>query len=182
MKKLEEMSEAEVLERAAQGIPGYLSGIRSAHQDFDVMKCVEAQAFELKMLYKESRGLGRWGTMTNRDLLELDALIGHFTPGMQEQALEAEKDYRKKHVAWLISASTAQALLVPAFEQAGLAATVELQRYRAKVSVRLGGRSVRFYATYKTLSQKGAPERLVQGVLDLKDALDRIGGDVKIYK
>ena len=182
MKKIEEMTEEEILAGAARGIPRYLSVIRSSHQDFDVVKCVEVQAFELKMLYKESRGIGRWGKMTTQDLQELDALIGHFTPGMQEQALEAEKLYRKEHLVWLINGGTAQALLVPAFEQAGLNAKVERQRYRAKVTVALGARSVRFYAAYKALSQEGTLERLVQAVLDLKGALDRIGGDIKISK
>lgn len=182
MKKIEEMTEEEILKRVARGIPRYLSGIRSFHRDFDQGRCVEVQAFELKQLYKESQGLGRWGTMTVQDLQALDALIGHFTPGMQEQALEAEKNYRKEHVVWLINGGMAQALIAPAFEQAGLTADVVLQRYRAKVTVGLGERSVQFYVAYKALSQKGTLERLVQAVQDLKGALDRIGGDIKISK
>ena len=180
--RIDEMTEDQVLERVARSIPGYLSGLREYHRDFDPAKCVEAQVFELKELYKESRGLGPYGTFTIRDLHKLDALIGHFTPLMQEQARVAGQAYRKEQIVWMINGSTAQALLVPAFEQAGLTAEVTLQRYRAKVTVGLGGRSVRFYVGFKAMAREGTVEDLVKAVLDLKDALCRIGGDIKISR
>ena len=56
----------------------------------------------------------------------------------------------------------------------------EYQRYRAKVLINLDGRTLRFYIGYKALEQADTLPGIVRAVLDLKDAADRIGGDVKL--
>ncbi len=181
MKNLNEMTEEEVLEAVARAIPTYTSTLKY-HRDFNLSECVKAQEKELQVLFKRSLGLSHKDTMSYAQFVELDTLFAYFQDKMREQALAAQQVYMKQQLVWRISSSSAQAALVPAFEQAGLNATVEPQRYRAKVKVDLGSRTVRFFASYKTLAREGSAERLVQGVLDLRDAMERIGGDVKISR
>ena len=175
------MNDEEVLEAVARAIPTYTSALRF-YRDFNLAECVKAQEKELQILFKRSLGLSHKDTMSYAQFVELDTLLAYYQDEIREQALTAQQAYLKQQMVWRINSNSAQAALVPAFEQAGLTATVVPQCYRVKVKVDLGSRTVRFFASYKALAREGSAERLVQGVLDLKDALGRIGGDVKIGK
>ena len=179
--KIEEMTEEQILKAVARGIPDYLSSLARV-RDFVPADCVRAQVAELKGLFRESRGLGRWGTLSGRDIQELDALTAHFEAGMHEQARAAQERYLREQTLWKINGNAALALLHPAFAAAGLGVEITLQRYRAKIKVDLGGRYAHFYAGFKALSRAGRAEELARAALDLKGVLDRIGGDIKVCK
>lgn len=182
MERSYNISEEEILKAAGQGISEYLSGLRALHREFNLTKCMDAQAHALKDFYKECRGIGRWGTLKIQDLHELDALYEHFSAALQEQARKAGQKYMKELLLWQINGNTARALLVPAFAQAGLPAAVDLQRHRARVKVRLGSHFVQFYVRYKDLVREGMEEELIQAVLNLRDVMDCIGGDIRISR
>ena len=96
--------------------------------------------------------------------------------------MAAQLQYSKEQTLWKIRGTAASARIVQAFKEAGLTACVECQRYRAKVFAGIGGRMVRFYIGYKTLEKEDVLPGIIQAVLDLQDALERIGNDVRISR
>ena len=181
-KKLYEMSDDEVLNETATAIRDYLGRIRPQHGEFNLKECVTRQLNELKRLFRESRGLGRKDTLSPRDIQELDLFSLYYLPLMQERAQAEKLHYDKEQTIWKITGASAEARITAAFQEAGMKAVVERQRYRAKVGVDLGGHKLRFYVGYKALDKADTLPDVVQAVLDLKDAISRIGGDVRISK
>ena len=181
-KKIQDMTEEEVLNYVATAIHDYLMRIRPQHGEFVLENCMARQISELKMLFRYSRGLGRRDTLTPQDIRELDLTINHFLPRMQDQARTVQLHYTQERTHWRIRGTSAAGLIKKAFEDSGLVAEIECQRYRAKVFIDLGGRTLRFYVAYKTLEKQGTLPNLVQAVLDLKDAARRIGGDLKLSR
>ena len=181
-KKLYEMSDDEVLKEVAVAIRDYLERIRPQHGEFVLSSCVSRQVECLKQLYRRSRGLGKNDTLKTRDVEALTLHTMHFLPLIQERTLAVKLRYDKEQAVWKIRGTSAEAQIIAAFEEVGMQAVVERQRYRAKVAVDLGGRKLRFYVGYKTLEKEDTLANTVQAVLDLKDALCRIGGDVRISR
>lgn len=181
-KKLYEMSDDEVLNEVSIAIHDYLERIRPQHGEFNLKECVTRQINELKRLFRESQGLGRKDTLSPRDIQELDLFILHYLPLMQERAQSVKLRYDQEQTVWKITGTSAEAQIVAAFQEAGMKAVVERQRYRAKVSIDMGGRKLRFYVRYKTLEKEEAMPSVVQAVLDLKDAICRIGGDIRLSR
>ena len=179
-KKLQEMTEEEILSQVATAIHDYLMRIRPSHGEFVLDDCMARQVSELKMLFRWSRGLGRRDALGLRDLQELDLTINHFLPRMQERARAAQMQYTKEQTLWKIKGTSAEARIKKAFQDAGMKAVVECQRYRAKVVVDLDGRTLRFYVGFKALEKEDTLPKVTRAVLDLKDAVCRIGGDIKL--
>jgi hypothetical protein len=180
MKKLQDMTEEEVLNHVATAIHDYLMRIRPQHGEFVLDHCMARQISELTMLFRYSRGLGRRDSLSRQDTSELNMTINHFLPGMQEQARAVQLHYTKEQTLWKIRGTSAAELIKKAFKDIGMNAEIECQRYRAKVFVDLGGRTLRFYVAYKTLDKLDTLPNVVQAVLDIKDAACRIGGDIKL--
>lgn len=168
------MSEEEILSYVAEVIPGYVSHIRPAGE-FHIDACIEKQTEALKELFRESRGLGRYDVLSQQDIREFDLTASHFERGMRARALAAQETYNKERMLWSIRGTSAKSAILQAFQKAGLDAEVELQRFRAKVTVDLGGRTLHFYITYKALEKPDTLPNMVQAVLDLKDAACRLG-------
>ncbi len=181
-KKLYEMSDEEVLNAVAVAIRDYLERIRPQHGEFVLSTCVSRQVECLKQLYRRSRGLGKNDTLKTRDVEALTLHTMHFLPLIQERTLAVKLRYDKEQAVWKIRGTSAEAQIIAALQEVGMKVTVERQRYRAKVAVDLGGRKLRFYVGYKTLEKEETLPSVVQAVLDLKDALCRIGGDVRISR
>lgn len=179
-KKFQDMTEEEILEYVAAAIHDYLTRIRPRHAEFVLEDCLARQVGELKMLFRRSRGMGRRDVLRPRDLQELDLTVDHFLPRMQEQARAAQMRYTKEQTLWKIRGTSAEAQIKNAFHAAGMKVQTESQRYRSKVSVDLGGRTLRFYVGYKALGNPDTLPGIVRAVQDLKDAAARIGSDVKI--
>lgn len=175
------MSEEDILNRTAGVIHDYLQHIRP-HGEFVPADCIKRQVNELTQLFRESRGLGRKDPLSPRDIQELDLTILHFLPKMQERTHAVQLHYTKEQTLWKIKGASAEAQITAAFGEAGMKAVVERQRYRAKVSIDLGGCKIRFYVGYKTLEKEETMPSVVQAVLDLRDAICRLGGDVRISR
>lgn len=181
-KKIQDMTEEEILKHVATAIHDYLMQIRSQHGEFALEDCMAQQISKLKMLFRYSRGLGRWDALSLQDIQELDLTINHFLPRMQDQARAVQLHYTKEQTLWKIRGTSAAELIKEAFKDSGLKAEIECQRYRAKVFIDLGGQTLRFYVAYKTLEQLDTLPNVVRAVLDLKDAACRIGGDLKLSR
>lgn len=174
------MTEEEVLNHMATAIHDYLMRIRPIHGEFVLDDCMARQISELKLLFRQSRGLGRRDTLGQQDIQELDLTIEHFLPRMQEQERAVQLDYTKEQTLWKIKGTSAEALMKKAFHDVGMKAVVDYQRYRAKVIIDLGGRTLRFYVGFKALEQEDTLPNVTRAVLDLKDVACRIGGDIKL--
>lgn len=181
-KKLYEMSDEEVLNAVAVAIRDYLERIRPQHGEFVLSTCVSRQVECLKQLYRRSRGLGKGDTLRLRDVEALTLHTQHFLPLIQERAAAAKLRYDKEQAVWKIRGTSAEAQIMAAFQEVGMKAAVERQRYRAKVAVDLDGRTLRFYVRYKALEKEDTLPDAARAVLDLKDAVCRIGGDVRISR
>lgn len=182
MKKIQEMTEEEILNNAARGIHDYLMNIRP-HGDFVLEMAVRAQIAQLKQHYRWSLGLGGRDRLSQRQLQELEQIIAHLEPQMTERALAVQLHYSQNETIWQIQSTSAEALIEKAFRNKGIKVTVDAQRYRARVLAYLGSHTLRFYVGFKAL-EKGEEvlEGVVQAVLDMRDALVRLGTAVKVSK
>lgn len=181
--KIEEMTEEEVLNHVATGIHDYLMRIRP-HGEFILDVAVRAQIAELKRLYSWSYGVTTpRGQLSREQLQELDQIIAHLEPQMTERARAVQLHYSQNETIWQIQSTSAKAQIEKAFKDKGIKVTVDAQRYRARVLAYLGGHTPRFYVGFKAL-EKGEEvlEGVVQAVLDMRDALVRLGTDVKVSK
>ena len=178
--KIEEMTEEEVLNHVAKAVHDYLLRIRPQHGEFVLEDCMARQVSELKMLFRRSRGLGRRDPLSPQDIRELELTVTSFLPRMQERTRSVQLHYTKEQTLWKIKGTSAEALIKKAFHDVGMKAVVECQRYRAKVTVDLGGRTLRIYVGFKALEQEDTLPNVTRAVLDLKDAACRIGGDIKL--
>ena len=102
---------------------------------------------------------------------------------MTERARAVQLHYNQEQTVWKIHDTSAKAQIEKAFKDVGIKVSVDGQRYRAKVQAFLGNNTLRFYVGFKAL-EKGEEvlEGIVQAVLDMKDALGRLGKDVKISR
>ena len=182
MKKIQEMTEEEILNNAASGIHDYLMNIRP-HGDFVLEMAVRAQIAQLKQHYRWSLGLGGRDRLSQRQLQELEQLIAHLEPKMAERARTVQLHYNREQTVWSIHDTSAKAQIEKAFRDVGIKVSVDGQRYRARVLAYLGSHTLRFYVGFKAL-EKGEDvlEGVVQAVLDMRDALARLGKDVKVSK
>ena len=181
MKKIQEMTEEEILNQVATGIHDYLTRIRP-HGEFVLEKAVSAQVAELKRLYSWSNGIGARDRLSLRQHSELEQLTAHLGPRMRERASAVQLHYTRGRTLWKIKTTSAKAQIEKAFSDAGIKVIIEGQRYRAKVLALIGGRSVRLYVGFKALEKSETLPDLVQAVLDLNDVLCRIGGDVRVSR
>lgn len=179
MKRLNDMTEEEILNQTATAIHDYLTHIRP-HGEFILEHCMTKQINELRLMFRQSKGRGRKERLSPWEIRELDVIISHFYPMMQERARAAQLNYTKGEALWIIRSTAAGESIRQALIDSGLKAEIECQRYRAKVVVDLEGRSLRFYVGYKSLEQEGMLTGVISAVKDLKDAVCRIGGDVKL--
>ena len=181
MKNIQEMTEDEILNHVASAIHDYLMRIRP-YGEFVLENCVQAQVNELKRLYRFSLGIGARETMSRQDMQEMNLTICHFEPRMRERASDVQLHYNRELTLWKLRSTSAEASIAPAFRAAGLPAHVEKQKYRAKVIVNLGGRQLSMFIPYKILSKEDTIPNIIQAVLDLKDAISRLGSDVKVSR
>lgn len=179
---IHEMTEEEILNQTAAAIHEYLLRIRPLHGEFVLEDCLDRQVKALTALFRSSRRLARRDALSPGDVQELDLMVQHLLPRMREQATAVQLSYTKELTKWKIRGISATESIKQAFGDAGLKAGILCQKFRAKVVVDLGGRSLLFYVPYKTLEQPDTLPKLVQAVLDLKDAACRIGGDIKLYR
>ena len=156
----------------AGGIGSNEAALKKALKNAGLSK---SEVKRIETLYKTSRGLRQYTPMGEKDLQEMDAFTGYFIPFLTEQTRTIQQRYLKQRRVAQINAITANAIIPEEFKKVGLKAKVEGQKYRAKVLVSLNGTSVRFYVRYKDLGKEGIMDDVIKAVVDLKDALDRLG-------
>ena len=174
MKKFNELTEDEIIEDALRAIPEYLERIRTTGV-FQLESCVAAETKRIEKLYKAGIGIRQYSPLSKKELQDKDAFTAHFIPLLMERTLPIQQRYMRQRRVSQINATTAQALIPAEFKKVGLKAEVSGQKYRAKVIVPLTGTSVRFYVRYKDMNREGLIDDIIKAVLDLKDAIDRLG-------
>ena len=113
----------------------------------------------------------------------MDAVTAHFRPILTDATLPVMDRYIKGRRVSRINAVSARTLLTGIFADAGLKAEVVGQRYRARVIVELSpGTVLRLYVRYRDLSDGARMQETVKAVLDLKDAIARLGYGTAIRK
>ena len=181
-KKLQEMTEEQILDEVLKAVPEYLERIKPDGA-FNRQICVEEVVKNLRKLFKASRGIGYYDRMMVRDIRELDTLIGHFMPLITERVSAAERQYKKEQMVTAINVAKAEAIIVPAFESAGFEFKVSYFKYTASIRVRLfGNKWASFQIRYKNITGAGCLDDLVSAVVDLRDAAKRIGGNLYIRR
>ena len=134
-KKIQDMTEEEILNHVATAIHDYLMRIRPQRGEFILEDCIALQVSELKKLFHNSRGLNWREPLSTQDIQELDLIIAHFLPQMEERARAVQLHYTKEQTLWKIKGTSADALIKKAFQDVGMKAMVECQKYRARVLV-----------------------------------------------
>ena len=171
----------EILNYIDTTIHSYLMMIRQQHLEFVLEDCISRVVDEIKRQFRLSRGLTRRGdALSCQDVKELTMTVSHFMPQIQERARKAQEKYNKEQTLWRIRGTMANELIKKAFHEIGMTASVECQRYRAKVFVNLERGCLRFYVKYKDLEKENRLPEITQAVLDMNDAIMRIGGDVRL--
>lgn len=181
MKDIRKMTDDEILNHLCVGIHDYMERIRP-YREFVLEDCLSMEVEALKRLYRTSRGLPqtRRYKLSTDEIRELDALLTRLRPAMLAMTRPVQTHYMKQLAVWKVNGTAASALIVKAFADRGLSATVECQKHRAKVSVDLGKYHARLYVGYKSVARGDTVDGLVQATMDLRDALSRMGNDVKV--
>lgn len=174
MKPYNELTEEDIIQEALRAVPEYLERIRTSGV-FNLENCVKAETKRIEQLYKAGLGIRQYSPLNRKEIQELDALTGYFIPILMERTRPVQQRYMQQRRVSQINAITASALITEEFKKVGLKAEVIGQRYRAKVLVELPGTIVRFYVRYKDLGREGIMDDVIKAVLDLKDALNRLG-------
>ena len=177
------MTEEEILVEALRAVPEYRERIRATHK-FVLDDCVGAAMNRIESCFRADRGLKYYGAMPERDRRDLNVLLAHYRPKLVEAIEPIQIRYMKQRVVSAISTVTAQNTIPAAFAKEGLVAEVEGQTHRAKVEIQLSSSThLKFYVRYRDLNTKaGLVDDLVRAVLDLKDAVERLGSGVMVTK
>ena len=187
IKRIDRMTDEEILEDALRVVPEYLAGI-GKDGDFCMETCIRRCIGRVKYLYKKSASmfsLQNYPTsaqaMTAEQLDELTRLCVRLDAPLRQRIEPIRQRFLKRRAAYRINKVTASSLIPAAFKEAGLKAEVTGQQYRAKVEVPLpSGNLLRLYIRYKDLTKEGHIEEVVSAVTDLCDVLTRLGGAVSI--
>lgn len=181
MNRFNELTEEEVISEALRAVPDYLESIRTTGV-FQLDKCVALETKRIEKLYKKGIDIRQYSPMEKITFQNRNSFMAHFIPILTERTLPIQQRYMQQRRVSQINAITASALIQEGFKKVGLTAQVIGQKYRAKVVVPLMGTSVRFYVSYKDLKREGLMDDIIKAVLDLKDAINRLGYGCVVYK
>ena len=173
-KPFSEMTEDEVTNEGMKAVRDYLEVIRKT-RDFRLEECVRREMWGVEMLFRRACGLRPRDAMSEGQAAEWEQIRSHYLPLFTELTLSLQRDYVKASKLSRMNATTVRAIIPGAFSRVGLTATVTGQLHRALVEVTLPTSRVRFYIRYKDLEREGVMEDVVKSVLDLKDAMTRLG-------
>jgi len=184
MKPFDSMTEEEILQEGMKAVRDYLADIRQTRV-FSIEDCLDRCLKRIRELYQRSvepgqsaRIGGAWffKPLTRDRTAELEEVLARFREPLRERLVPVEQRYLREQAASRINAAAATALIRTTFQAAGLVPYVTGQKYRARVEVTLPeGNRVRFYVRYKDISREGFADEILKAVLDLGDALSRLG-------
>ena len=177
------MTEEEILVEALRAVPEYRERIRGTYK-FVLDDCVHAAMNRIESYFRADRGLKYSGPIPERDRRDLNVLLAHYRPKLVDAIEPIQIRYMQQRVVSAISNVTAQNTIPAAFAKEGLVAQVTGQTHRAKVEIQLSPSThLKFYVRYRDLNTKpNFADDLVHAVLDLKDAVTRLGGGVMVTK
>ena len=181
--KLQDMGEEVILVEALRAVPDYREKIRDTRK-FMLEDCVRDAMKRIEYLFRSDRGLRTGEPLGAQNRRQLEVLLSYFRPKVIEAIRPIQLRYMQQKMVSNINATTAKGLIPDAFAKEGLSAEVEGQQHRAKVEVQLApSLRVKFYVRYRDLNTKpGYADEVVRAVLDLKDAVDRLGSGVRLMK
>lgn len=168
------MTDEEVVREAMRAVRDYQEGIRST-REFKLEACVKAELRRIELIWRHSAGIGPFEHLDKEQKAEWDKVRAQYQPCLTELTLAIQRDYVRESKVSRVNASVVKAVLPEAFRKAGLKAAVTGQLHRALVEVTLPTSKVRFYVRYKDLEREGMVDDVVKAVLDLKDAVTRLG-------
>lgn len=173
-KPFDQMTEDEVIVEGMRAVRDYLESIR-ATREFKLEECVKKELWRVEMLYRRARGIKSYATMDAHQNKEWESVRRHYLPSFTELTLAIQRNYVRDNKISRLNASMVQAVIPAAFAREGLKATVTGQVHRALVEVTLPTSTVRFYVRFKDLEKEEMVEDVVKAVLDLRDAVTRLG-------
>lgn len=181
--KLRDMGEDMILYEALRAVPDYREKIRDTGK-FILEDCVRDAMKRIEYLFRADRGLRTGDPLGAQNRGQLEALMAYFRPKVIEAIRPVQQQYMQNRMVSQINAAAAKGILPAAFAAKGLQAEVEGQRHRAKVEIRLApSLRVKFYVRYRDINEKeGVAEDVAQAVLDLKDAITRLGSGVMLNR
>lgn len=191
MKPFDSMTEEEILQEGMKAVRDYLADIRQTRV-FSIEDCLDRCLKRIRELYQRSvepgqsaRIGGAWffKPLTRDRTAELEEVLARFREPLRERLVPVEQRYLREQAASRINAAAATALIRTTFQVAGLVPYVTGQKYRARVEVALPeGNRVRFYVRYKDLTREGFADEILKAVLDLRNALSRLGYGAAIMR
>lgn len=191
MKPFDSMTEEEIFQEGMKAVRDYLADIRQTRV-FSIEDCLDRCLKRIRELYQRSvepgltARIGRawfFKPLTRERMADLEQVLARFRGPLRERIAAVEQRYLREQAASRINAAAATALIRTAFQAAGLVPCVTGQKYRARVEVTLPeGNRVRFYVRYKDLSRDGFADEILKAVLDLRNALSRLGYGAAISK
>lgn len=145
--------------------------------------CLNMEMEEVKACYRASVGKRRHDGLTPSELSEMEQVLAYFEPILLQRTMEIRDKMLKDKNLQRINFATAEAVIRSSLEAAGLKASITSQRYRAAVDAVLQGSTcVRFYVSYKNVRKPGYMDGVVAAVLDMKEALARLGVSARIKR
>ena len=178
MKDIRKLPEEEVLKMLLPTAKDYMRRL-TLDRDFQVKTCMNWQMMDLERLYRKSCRF--WFRKGQDEGETLEAFLSRYEPLVMQQTMQEQEKFDKKRLIHEINATTAEALLTPAFEATGLKFSITRQMRQVTMCVYINDkRYLRFHVTYASLRKENRVEELVKAVLDAAEALSRIGKDVKV--
>jgi hypothetical protein len=168
------MTDEEVITEAMRAARDYLEGIRST-REFKLEACVRAELKRMEVIWRHSVGIRPFEPLDKEQKAEWEKVRGMYQPRLTELTLAIQRNYVRESKVSRVNASVVKAVLPEAFKKVGLKAAVTGQVHRALVEITLPTSKVRFYVRYKDLEREGMVDDVVKAVLDLKDAVTRLG-------
>ena len=176
MKKIQEMSEEEILAYISDLIKNHVQYYTQTGEQFCAQACVEMVFKNLRDYYDLGLTLGFLDTIMEQDLIAREALVEKYTPFTHGMIAQLYLDHTKQLMTAEINRTMAEAILNSAFEARGLEIKTTHFQKRADVYVHMVGRKwARFQIKYTDLTREGCLDDLISAVLDLRNAVVRIG-------
>ena len=118
MKRLNELTEDEIIEDALRAVPEYLERIRTTGV-FQLENCVAAETKRIEKLYKAGIGVRQYSPLRKKELQDMDAFTAHFIPLLMERTRPIQQRYMQQRRVSQINAITACTIIPEEFKRRG---------------------------------------------------------------